>query len=356
MLEELEVLKQAQREAKYLAGWRNFYHPVATVAEVDALRPDEMGRQAPLGVELLGERLVLARLKGEIVAMHGTCPHRSAALALGWINDDCSGIDCRYHRFCWGASGKIAAIPTLEIEGHSLPQGDQWAVQTYPVVVSGGLVFVSLSQSPVLPVVDIPEAEDAAFVACAISQQVWEAGIGRMGEAGIDNWHFFATHVKTGLGHPSNPRAPKATVKVEDGYLAIDYVIDQPVNETTSSLERIKQGGFEPVHYQMWARPNAIRLVKTSSIGRYIIVIAIRPIGPKQSVFYRLLYRDFRKDEPHSIWFDLEEAINAEDRIVVESMHPWELTTDLDAELQTYMDRPTVTYRRWLKELGLEFF
>ncbi len=351
----LALLEQAAREQKYLEGWRIFYHPVATVAEVDAARTDEMGRQAPLGVELLGQRLVVARLNGEIVTMNGTCPHRSTSLARGWVNESCSGVICRYHGFDWRYDGKVGAIPALEIEGHKLPEGDIWQIKTFPTVVRGGLVWVSLSDNPIFPVIEIPEEDDPTFVFCPISQQNWEAGIGRMVEAALDNYHFAFTHQSTGLGHPSNPRAPKATVKVEDGYLTIDYVIDQPVNETTSSLERIKQGGFEPVHYQMWARPNAVRLLKTSSIGRYTIVVGTDPIAPLKSRFYRLLYRDFRTDEPHSIWYDLEERINAEDKFVVESMRPWELTVDLDAELQMVMDRPTVNYRKWLAELGLEF-
>jgi hypothetical protein len=36
-------------------------------------------------------------------------------------------------------------------------------------------------------------------------------------------------------------------------------------------------------------------------------------------------------------------------------MRPQELRTDLDAELQAWMDRPTVNYRRWLAQMGIEF-
>src|SRR5258708_31120578 len=72
-------------DAAYLAGWRPFFHAVATVAELDAPRLDEFGRQQPLAVELLGQRLVLARLNGQLGALGGTCPHRRAGLHLGWI-------------------------------------------------------------------------------------------------------------------------------------------------------------------------------------------------------------------------------------------------------------------------------
>ena len=65
--------------------------------------------------------------------------------------------------------------------------------------------------------------------------------------------------------------------------------------------------------------------------------------------------RDHDKDVPHEVFQDLEDRINAQDQHVIQTMRPWELNTDLEAELQVYMDRPTVGYRRWLAEMGIQF-
>src|SRR5258708_33265961 len=83
-------------DAAYLAGWRPFFHAVATVAELDAPRLDEFGRQQPLPVELLGERLVLARLNGQVGAMDGSFPPRGAGPAIGMIADVQRAVGCRY--------------------------------------------------------------------------------------------------------------------------------------------------------------------------------------------------------------------------------------------------------------------
>src|SRR5688500_9798179 len=118
-----------ERETAYLAALRSFYHPVATVDEIETLGRDEHGMQRVLGKELLGERIVVARLDGRVVAMHGTCPHRGVALERGWVNAECSAVVCRYHGFEWGASGRLAGIPALRAEGKALPRGDVWRVE-----------------------------------------------------------------------------------------------------------------------------------------------------------------------------------------------------------------------------------
>jgi Rieske [2Fe-2S] domain len=70
-------------ETDYLQALRPFYHAVATVEELDAVGTDDYGTPKVLGKELLGQRIVLARLGGEVVALNGTCPHRGADLGLG---------------------------------------------------------------------------------------------------------------------------------------------------------------------------------------------------------------------------------------------------------------------------------
>ena len=90
---------ELEKEQAYLAALRVFYHPVATLQELQEVGTDEHGMQRVLAKELLGERIVIARLQGEVVVMHGTCPHRGVALACGWINTACSAVVCRYHGF-----------------------------------------------------------------------------------------------------------------------------------------------------------------------------------------------------------------------------------------------------------------
>src|SRR5258708_754665 len=100
-LSRTEAQAQDDRDRSYMAGWRPFFHPVATVAELDAPRLDEQGRQQPLGVELLGQRLIVARMRDGIAALSGSCPHRGTALEVGWLNPDHTMVVCRYHGAGW---------------------------------------------------------------------------------------------------------------------------------------------------------------------------------------------------------------------------------------------------------------
>src|SRR6267143_5475357 len=225
-------------DAAYLAGWRPFFHPVATVAELDTPRLDEFGRQQPLAAELLGQRLVLARLNGELVALDGTCPHRGAGLHIGWIADDRSALVCRYHGAEWCGNGALRSLPAMTAAGHQTPD---WRIGTYRVQERFGLIWVCLEEEPRLPLLEFPEAADADFVQIPISTETWHAGVGRMIEAALDTYHFAFTHRGT-IGDPNDPRAPRPDVRLEGETLCIDYEVAQPVNPGIVTSERTISG------------------------------------------------------------------------------------------------------------------
>jgi vanillate O-demethylase monooxygenase subunit len=345
-----------QRLTSYHNSWRQFWHPVATVQELDELGHDELGRQRVLGVTLCQQRLVVTRLEGTLVAMNGTCPHRSADLALGWRNAAEDAVVCRYHGFEWGTTGRIACIPALQVVGHALPAGPDWHVPTYHVQEKYGLVWVCLDPTPRFPILDIPEYDDQSYTHAPLIFQEWQAGCGRMMEAGLDNYHFAFTHVGSGLGSSEHPNAPRALVTTEQGVLYIDYETLQPVNVSTGHTHH-NETGMDTVRYQQWATPNVIRLVKTGDQGHYVLVVSVSPvtIQPLVSRFIVHQFWDYDTGQTPEQIYDFQVAVSAEDQLVVESMRPQELRTDLDAELQAWMDRPTVNYRRWLAQMGIEF-
>ena len=358
---QLHPRTEEQREQAYLAALRAFYHPVAKLQELDDLGLDEHGMARVLGKELLGERIVIARLGGEVVALHGTCPHRGVALERGWVNRDCSAVVCRYHGFEWAADGRLACIPALAAEGKALPTGEVWRVRTFPTVVKYGLIWVCLEPEPKFPVLEGAPEDDPTFAALPISEQRWQAGCGRITEAFLDTYHFAFTHWGS-LGDPSRPEAPRAKVTLHDDHFEMDYESRQPnsraVNygsEAASSNGHDDAPEFLVSRYQGWAVPNAVYLLKTTGKIRFGILAAVCPLAPRLSKLYRILYADKDWQVDHRELSENQDRINAEDQFIVETARPWELATDLDAELQTYMDRPTVSYRKWLAGMGIEF-
>jgi len=174
-------------------------------------------------------------------------------------------------------------------------------------------------------------------------------------EATLDTYHFAFTHAGT-IGDPGNPRAPNVRTQIVDGKLTFSYTIDQPANETIINVaEERDADGLRPVTYTLLATPNVVHLKEDSAAGVFVIYFAYSPVGPQKTRWYRLVVRNHDLDVPHDVFMDLEDRINAQDQYVIETMRPWELTTDLDAELQVHMDRPTVGYRKWTAEMGIRF-
>ena len=114
---------------------RRFWHPVALESDVPA--------HAPLGVRLLGERWLVARLGGELVAMQDRCPHRFVPLSAGTIVDD--EIQCPYHGYRLDATGRTTRIPALSAD---VPIPPKACVATALVTVRFGLVWLCLADEP----------------------------------------------------------------------------------------------------------------------------------------------------------------------------------------------------------------
>jgi phenylpropionate dioxygenase-like ring-hydroxylating dioxygenase large terminal subunit len=129
-------------------GLRNFWYPVVWSSEV---------RARPVGIQLLGERVVLCRDGGRVYALEDRCPHRGTPLSLG--RQHFSGtITCPYHGWTYRLdSGVMCAAIT---DGPESPITGKVAVRTYPAAERLGLVwvFVGAGETDVPPVEqDIPE-------------------------------------------------------------------------------------------------------------------------------------------------------------------------------------------------------
>lgn len=350
----VELAAAEERRRAYYAGLTPFFHAVATVDELDALGVDEYGTQRVLARELLGRRIVIARLQNGVVAMDATCPHRGADLALGWVNDACDAVVCRYHGFEWGADGTIQRIPALEAVGRSLPTGAGWRAETFPAELRYGLVWVCLAAEPRLPVIDLPQGEDDDFVTLQQPTETWQATCGRMVEASLDTYHFAFAH-RSSIGNPNLPAAPVATVVASQSAYCIEYDIIQPAAEEVTYATAPTQEQTVVSHYRFAVQPSVVTMTKSTGDVSFAAMLAMHPRSAEETTVYRRIYPHCNWDVDWDTFQRTQAQVFAEDRLVVESQRPWELNTDLDEELHALMDRPTVGYRRWLSSLGVSF-
>lgn len=115
---------------------RRYWHPVATIAELD---------EDPVrAVKLLGESLALYRTeKGDLGLVAQRCPHRGASLAYGIPEED--GLRCPYHGWKFDSLGSCLEMPAEPTEStfkHRIH------IPAYPVQELGGLIWAYLGPEP----------------------------------------------------------------------------------------------------------------------------------------------------------------------------------------------------------------
>jgi 5,5'-dehydrodivanillate O-demethylase oxygenase subunit len=129
---------------------RRYWHPVATVPELDA--------EPVIAVRVLGENLALYRTEqGDLGLVAERCPHRGASLAYGIPEDD--GLRCPYHGWKFDAVGRCLEQPAEPPEStfkHRV------RIPAYPVQEMGGLIWAYLGPdpAPLLPRYDLFVRDD----------------------------------------------------------------------------------------------------------------------------------------------------------------------------------------------------
>src|SRR5262249_40259917 len=151
-------------EERLYEAMRKCWHPVAYT--------NELGDR-PVGVTLLGEEVVLARLGGEVRAFRDLCVHRGTRLSLGWIEGD--QLRCAYHGWIYGSDGVCTAIPARH--GPTIPSRAK--LQPYSAAEQGGLIWVCLEPEPLFPVPELPEYGDPAYALVQVPTYDWACDAAR---------------------------------------------------------------------------------------------------------------------------------------------------------------------------------
>jgi 5,5'-dehydrodivanillate O-demethylase len=118
---------------------RRHWHPIAAVKELD---------ENPVkAVRLLGEDLVLYKDRGGkygLVERH--CPHRSADLSYGFV-EDC-GLRCNYHGWLFDNDGKCLEQPYEDTAAPEVRYRDKVRIVAYPVEAKRGLLWAYMGPAP----------------------------------------------------------------------------------------------------------------------------------------------------------------------------------------------------------------
>ena len=339
----LQDRRDAAPAGPLYAALKKYWHPVAYAGDL---------LDKPIGVTLLGESVVIARLNGAVRAMHGRCPHKGTALALGQIVD--GTIECPYHGWRFNEGGACVRIPARE----ELTGTMQASVACYHAVEQAGIIWVALEQ-PAMPAPVFPELNDREFRVLQGVPYDWGTSAPRRLENFVDFSHFAYVHDGT-IGSRANPRVEAVKVWREDHVLRFDRSgVKEPGVGLKKQLLGLTEDWIEPVNEYHVTMPHTVHLKRIFPNGkRYVLFMAACPVDERTTKSFWWQARDFGTDPMYDKFFmDFEAEVLAQDKPIIESQRPiwFNLAGNDAAQRETPVrgaDVVTIEYRRWLNELA----
>jgi phenylpropionate dioxygenase-like ring-hydroxylating dioxygenase large terminal subunit len=317
---------------------RACYHPVCRETDIP---PAGLHR-----VRLLGEDWVIARIDGALSAMVDRCAHRFAPLSAGRVVD--GAVECPYHGYRYGADGKCVLIPAL---GAGSPIPPKACVRVaHDLVVRYGLVWLAIDE-PVVPIVDVPEWDDPAFVVAPLPDQQWHAGAGQMTENFLDMGHLAFLHSAT-FGDPDEKTVEPYTVERDGLGFVCDLTHSAKLLADSSGADQFDVAQRRSTWW--YVAPFALRLRIEYYADDVVLTILFfhQPVDAETTKLYVFDLRndiaDGRTTIDDAIAFQM--AVGAEDKAMLEQMVPKHTPLDAHAEVHTRADRNTLEMRRVLAD------
>lgn len=311
------------------------WHVVALAADVKT--------NQPLQVHLLGEAIVLWRVEDRIVACQDRCPHRGVSLATGWI--DCNGaIVCPYHAMSFDAEGQCTRIPA-DLKITTFPKAAN--LRSYQVMEKYGFVWVAIGE----PEQDIPvfsEWEQADMITFHCGPYYINTSAPRIIENFVDIAHFPFAHQGL-LGDPEFPEVSDYNLSIENGEIcANDIHFYQPNPEGTGEAKSVS-------YFYKIVRPLMAWFRKGDDSKQFSIFIAITPVEETRSIAWLGVARNYSPEVPNEELRAFQDKVMAQDVPMVESQRPQKLPLNLQQEFHFPCDKMSIAYRKWLKQLDLQF-
>ena len=316
------------------------WYPVARICDV---------ADRPLAVRLLDQRLVVYRVRDEVVVASEFCPHRGVPLGAGTIAAD--GLVCAYHGLRFGAGGRCVHIPADP--DRAIPA--QFHLRTYRVAQRYGLVWTCLDPAPDAPpaIPDMPHWDEPAFQQITCPPVDIGGFAGRQLEGFLDVAHFAFIHTAT-FADPANARVPAYRPRRTDYGFEAEYW--STVGNYPASASHKGPEGFAWLRHFRCTPPFVATLeIHFPGAARLVIMNAASPVSARETCMFAPIARNFDTDIPVADVHAFNAQVFEEDRMVVETQQPVMLPLDPAAEAHLPADMSAMLYRRILREMGLGF-
>jgi phenylpropionate dioxygenase-like ring-hydroxylating dioxygenase large terminal subunit len=301
----------------------------------------------PKQIVMLNQRFVLYRnSEGQVVALKDQCPHRGAALSLGWIDNDC--IRCPYHGWKFQGDGRCIDIPANG-PGTAIPHKAR--VETYPVQEKYGLVWIFYGDLPEAerpPIPPLPEFEDPTMRRIFLEFKV-NTHYTRVLENALDQAHLYIVHANSfGAGFAQNPMVEDYEVQDEDWGVSTKT----RYKNYTKAEKSLFRPFFNPKGTELNSKisfylPNITKVEVDFGRGKLINYAVHLPIDDNTTISKRIQFRNFFITPwADSLCIKFLQKTCTEDSVVSESQYPKAVPDSLSAELHIPCDALQIAYRK----------
>ncbi len=181
--EQNDLLCRVAGDAPMGALMKRYWLPACTGDEVVA-------DGAPIRTRVVDQDVVIFRdTDKRLGALYEYCSHRGVSLALG-RNEQC-GLRCLYHGWKYDVTGALVELPTEPRDSRARERLKQ---PSYPVVESGGLVWIYLGPKDVMPAFQPPPWFACPPSRISINKVVVDANWAQVLEGQIDSAHSSMLH------------------------------------------------------------------------------------------------------------------------------------------------------------------
>ncbi|WIA21123.1 hypothetical protein OEZ85_005438 [Tetradesmus obliquus] len=324
---------------------------------------------APLGVDILGSRVVLFRdeADGQVYCLDDACPHRGAPLSQGWLAtvtpdaaDDASSqpsssssntaaagghtcVVCPYHGWAFDGAGKLQDVPSAE--------PGRWPkrplVNAYPVEERGGFIWLfwgdkRLPAEERPPIPFTPELEDPTWHA-VYGEIEFECGHWGVFENAIDMAHIHYLHGDS-FGNSEKPRIHDMTTTRDTFHVEAQFSIH---NKPVSKMWDWTAVDSVPVTAKAMLPSSSAITIQLGGGVRMITFVNTVPISENRCVNRFALVRNFAGWEGFDGYArNAMFKILGEDKVMVEKLTPERLSH----EFSLGPDAPQVAFRALRQE------
>lgn len=315
---------------------QDHWYPVAVAESLTGPRP----------IQLLGAQYVVWPTgDGSFAVSDAYCPHRSAHLSGGWVDD--GQLVCPYHGWRFDGSGTCTHIPQLDAH---LPTPPRATLRTYPAVEQYGMVWTCIGDEPAEDAPPVWQEAELGWRLYVEFFEEWQVAAPRIVDNNLDQSHVAYVHMGT-FGDPGRATMPHVDITPNAaGGFSSQLASTQPgvgvqlgvTDDETRCFDRI---GEVELLAPLTTRT---RLYYGEGTPDYAFFSTAVPIDDSRSMYMRLaLLSGTEEQQPWAPFDAFGTRVKEEDRIILESTLD-DFPVDIVSEVHLRCDKVTLEYRKYL--------